>query len=95
MTCHLCYLDGCNRGGGLRDRVGKADVLAYHEGCHCAPMIFRPAEAAEQTWRRLDWYSQLPKVILGVVAVRRIAAQLTWKKVARLFAPNASSIRNQ
>jgi putative transposase len=29
-------------------------------------MIFKLAEAAEQTWRRLDGHSQLPKVILGV-----------------------------
>jgi putative transposase len=29
-------------------------------------MIFKLAEAAEQTWRHLDGHSQLPKVILGV-----------------------------
>ena len=29
-------------------------------------MIFKLAEAAEKSWRRLDGYSQLPKVILGV-----------------------------
>jgi putative transposase len=29
-------------------------------------MIFKLAEAAEQTWRRLDGHSQLPKMILGV-----------------------------
>ena len=29
-------------------------------------MIFKLAAAAEQTWRRLDGHSQLPKVILGV-----------------------------
>jgi transposase-like protein len=29
-------------------------------------MIFKLAETAEQTWRRLDGHSQLPKVILGV-----------------------------
>jgi putative transposase len=29
-------------------------------------MIFKLAEAAEKSWRRLDGHSQLPKVILGV-----------------------------
>ena len=29
-------------------------------------MIFKLAEVAEKSWRRLDGYSQLPKVILGV-----------------------------
>ena len=29
-------------------------------------MIFKLAEAAEKSWRRLDGQSQLPKVILGV-----------------------------
>ena len=29
-------------------------------------MIFKLAEAAENSWRRLDGHNQLPKVILGV-----------------------------
>ena len=29
-------------------------------------MIFKLAEAAEKSWRRLDGHNQLPKVILGV-----------------------------
>jgi hypothetical protein len=29
-------------------------------------MIFKFAEAAEKSWRRLDGHNQLPKVILGV-----------------------------
>ena len=29
-------------------------------------MIFKLAEAAERSWRRLDGHSQLPKLILGV-----------------------------
>jgi putative transposase len=29
-------------------------------------MIFKLAEAAETSWRRLDGYNQLPKVILGI-----------------------------
>jgi putative transposase len=29
-------------------------------------MIFKLAEAAEKSWRRLDAHNQLPKVILGV-----------------------------
>jgi putative transposase len=28
-------------------------------------MIFKLAEAAEKSWRRLDGHNQLPKVILG------------------------------
>jgi hypothetical protein len=29
-------------------------------------MIFKLAEAAEKSWRRLNGHNQLPKVILGV-----------------------------
>jgi putative transposase len=29
-------------------------------------MIYKVAEAAEKSWRRLDGHDQLPKVILGV-----------------------------
>jgi hypothetical protein len=29
-------------------------------------MIFKPAQAAEKSWRRLDGHHQLPKVIQGV-----------------------------
>jgi putative transposase len=29
-------------------------------------MIFKLAEAAENSWRRLNGHNQLPKVILGV-----------------------------
>jgi hypothetical protein len=29
-------------------------------------MIFKLAEAAEKSWRRLDGHSELPKVILGI-----------------------------
>jgi hypothetical protein len=29
-------------------------------------MIFKLAEAAERSWRRLDGHNQLPKIILGV-----------------------------
>ena len=29
-------------------------------------MIFKLAQAAEKTWRRLDGHNQLPKVILGI-----------------------------
>jgi transposase-like protein len=34
-------------------------------------MIFKLAEAAEKSWRRLDGHNQLPKVILGVKFHRR------------------------
>ena len=29
-------------------------------------MIFKLAEAAERSWRRLDGHNQLPKLIVGV-----------------------------
>ena len=29
-------------------------------------MIFKLAEAAERSWRRLDGHNQLPKIVLGV-----------------------------
>jgi hypothetical protein len=29
-------------------------------------MIFKLAEAAERSWRRLDGHNQLPKLIIGV-----------------------------
>jgi putative transposase len=29
-------------------------------------MIFKLAQAADKTWRRLDGHNQLPKVILGI-----------------------------
>jgi putative transposase len=29
-------------------------------------MIFKLAEAAEKSWRRLDGHNELPKLILGV-----------------------------
>jgi hypothetical protein len=29
-------------------------------------MIFKLAEAAERSWRRLDGHNQLPKLVLGV-----------------------------
>jgi putative transposase len=29
-------------------------------------MIFKLAEAAEKSWRRLDGHNQLPKLILGL-----------------------------
>jgi hypothetical protein len=29
-------------------------------------MIFKLAEAAERSWRRLDGHNQLPKITLGV-----------------------------
>ncbi len=45
-------------------------LLAFYEGCFsnktALAMIFKLAEAAENSWRRLDGHNQLPKVILGV-----------------------------
>jgi putative transposase len=44
-------------------------------------MIFKLAEAAEKSWRRLDGHRQLPKIILGVrftdgIEVARSEAQI-------------------
>jgi len=41
-------------------------------------MIFKLAEAAEKSWRRLNGHNQLPKIILGIkftVEVVRSQAQ--------------------
>ncbi len=35
-------------------------------------MIFKLAEAAEKSWRRLDGHNLLPKLILGVKFANRI-----------------------
>jgi putative transposase len=35
-------------------------------------MIFKRAEAAERSWRRLDGHNQLSKVILGIKFADRI-----------------------
>jgi len=29
-------------------------------------MVFKPVEAAQKSWRRLDGHNQLPKLVLGV-----------------------------
>jgi transposase-like protein len=39
-------------------------------------MIFKLAEAAERSWRRLDGHNQLPKIILGVVRRRNRGRQI-------------------
>jgi putative transposase len=44
-------------------------------------MIFKLAEAAEKSWRRLDGYNQLPKVILGVKFTDGIEV-VKWTSIA-------------
>jgi putative transposase len=39
---------------------------ATWRGKSALAMIFKLAEAAEKSWRRLDGHNQLPKIILGV-----------------------------
>src|ERR1700694_138211 len=64
----------CKKGG-----VGAMEISSKARSRRCAPgpcdprdvspalaMIFKLAEAAEKSWRHLDGYNQLPKVILGV-----------------------------
>ena len=45
-------------------------------------MIFKLAEAAEKSWRRLDGHNQLPKVILGVEFVDGIEVIRTQAQAA-------------
>ena len=47
-------------------------------------MIFKLAEAAEKSWRRLDGHNQLPKVILGVEFVPRNRGHQTASSSRRL-----------
>ena len=48
-------------------KAGSRSCLVMR-GTLCRPssLIFKLAEAAEKSWRRLDGHTQLPKVILGV-----------------------------
>jgi putative transposase len=39
-------------------------------------MIFKLAEAAEKSWRRLNGQTQLPKIILGIKFTDGIEAQV-------------------
>jgi hypothetical protein len=39
-------------------------------------MIFKLAEAAEKSWRRLDDHNQLSKVILGVSSPTELSRQI-------------------
>jgi hypothetical protein len=54
----------------VRDRASPHRALQeipfeqYHKTA--LAMIFKLAEAAEKSWRRVDGHNQLPKVILGV-----------------------------
>jgi hypothetical protein len=61
-------------------------------------MIFKLAEAAEKSWRRLDDHNQLPKIILGVsftdgmkiqwqvIKGRRLCKSLYFQ-ISRFFPP--------
>jgi putative transposase len=54
-------------------------------------MIFKLAEAAEKSWRRLDGYNQLPKV-LGVKFTDGIEGQIASSNRCRLI-PSVTNIR--
>ena len=45
-------------------------------------MIFKLAEAAEKSWRRLDGHNQLPKIILGVKFTDGIEVVITQAQTA-------------
>jgi hypothetical protein len=42
--------------------------IGHHrvDGASTLAMIFKLAEAAEKSWRRLNGHNQLPKIILGI-----------------------------
>jgi transposase-like protein len=48
----------------IRDRTARSKGCLSNKTA--LAMIFKLAQAAEKTWRRLDGHNQLPKVILGV-----------------------------
>jgi transposase-like protein len=55
-------------------------------------MIFKLAEAAEKSWRRLNGHNQLPKVILGVKFRRNRGCQSASSCRCRL-SPSVTKIR--
>jgi hypothetical protein len=56
-------------------------------------MIFKLAEAAERSWRRLNGHNQLPKVILGVkFTERNRGCQIASSSRCRLI-PSVTKIR--
>jgi len=65
---HWKHLRTTNVGDGAFATVRHRTVRA--KGClsnkTALAMIFKLAEAAEKSWRRLDGHNQLPKIILGV-----------------------------
>jgi putative transposase len=54
-------------------------------------MIFKLAEAAERSWRRLDGHNQLPKIILGVRFNDGI--EVVRSKAQAAAAPSVTKIR--
>jgi len=56
-------------------------------------MIFKLAEAAEKSWRRLDGQSQLPKVILGVKFADGIEVVRSQAQTAAALIPSITKIR--
>ena len=64
------------------DGVGGPQVLPMRtvrsKGClsnrTAIAMVFKLAQAAEKSWRRLDGHSQLPKLITGVKFIDGIEA---------------------
>jgi putative transposase len=56
-------------------------------------MIFKLAEAAEKSWRRLDGHNQLPKVILGVKFTDGIEAVRSHAQAACRLNPSVTKIR--
>src|SRR5262249_38667882 len=66
---------GSRRAARLLRLPGRALEASAHDtvrskGCLSSKtalaMIFKLAEAAEKSWRRLDGHNQLPKIILGI-----------------------------
>jgi hypothetical protein len=59
-------------------------------------MIFKLAEAAEKSWRRLDGHNQLPKVILGIKFTDgiKLIRSLARSRAALSKSPTAASMRS-
>jgi hypothetical protein len=78
----------CHRKRILNDPLSQR---ALQEGASLttlrSPGIYKPAEAAEKSWRHLGGRNQLPKVILGVKFADRVEIKLQeeWGHCSRRY----------
>jgi hypothetical protein len=76
VTSRICEM-------GRRARMSLSNKTAL-------AMIFKLAEAAERSWRRLNGHNQLPKIILGIRWNR--GCQIASSNRCRLI-PSVTKIR--